>query len=172
MGSASHRGYELSSLPTAIAYQFDTYIPWSFNLHSGIISGMPSVPPIPADNQSLATPEVSSPLSSVKKSRNSGRRRVKEKREGDRRLIELFARNMRLVRISRELTQEQLADLCEIDRTYISGLERTIRNPALKNIQRIADELNVDVRVLFDPDLDEAAANTLYGATGKNAGAR
>jgi len=69
------------------------------------------------------------------------------------RLLKLFAENMRAFRLQRELSQEALADLCDLDRTYISGIERKRRNLSIRNIQRIADALNVDVRVLFDPAL-------------------
>lgn len=69
------------------------------------------------------------------------------------RLLGLFADNMRQVRKHRDLSQEALADLCDLDRTYISGIERKRRNLSIRNIQRIADALKVDPRVLMDPDL-------------------
>lgn len=69
------------------------------------------------------------------------------------RLLSLFAQNMRLVRKHRGLSQEALADECGLDRTYVSGIERKRRNLSIRNIQRIADALQVDVRQLFDPDL-------------------
>lgn len=69
------------------------------------------------------------------------------------RLLALFAVNMRLLRQHRQLSQESLADLCDLDRTYISGIERKRRNLGIRNIQRIADALDVDARLLFDPEL-------------------
>lgn len=69
------------------------------------------------------------------------------------RLLNLFAENMRRVRLARELSQEALADLCDLDRTYISSVERKRRNLSIRNVQRIADALQVDVRVLLDPEL-------------------
>ena len=69
------------------------------------------------------------------------------------RLLNLFAENMRRVRLERELSQEALADLCDLDRTYISSVERKRRNLSIRNIQRIADALQVDVCVLLDPEL-------------------
>ena len=69
------------------------------------------------------------------------------------RLLTLFAQNLRLVRKTQELSQEALADLCDLDRTYISGIERQLRNVSIRNIQRIADALAVDARVLLDPEL-------------------
>jgi ribosome-binding protein aMBF1 (putative translation factor) len=68
------------------------------------------------------------------------------------RLLRLFADNMKRLRQDRQLSQEALADLCDLDRTYISGIERRRRNLGIRNVQRIADALDVDVRELFDPD--------------------
>jgi len=58
---------------------------------------------------------------------------------------------MRAIRKSRELSQEALADLCDLDRTYISGIERKRRNLSIRNIQRIAEALGVDPRALLAP---------------------
>jgi len=66
-------------------------------------------------------------------------------------LLRLFADNMRTIRKSRELSQEALADLCDLDRTYISGIERKRRNLSIRNIQRIAEALEVDPRALLTP---------------------
>lgn len=74
------------------------------------------------------------------------------------RLLRLFADNMKRVRHDKQLSQEALADLCDLDRTYISGIERKRRNLSVRNIQRIADALDVDVRDLFDPDAQLATA--------------
>lgn len=71
----------------------------------------------------------------------------------ERALVDLFGDNMRLVRHHRELSQEALGDLSDLDRTYISGLETKKRNATLTTVQRIAEALNVDVRVLFTPGL-------------------
>ncbi len=73
--------------------------------------------------------------------------------EEEKRLQLLFATNLRLVRNAQRLSQEKLADGTDLDRTYISGIERGLRNVAIQNIQRLADALAVDVRVLFDPEL-------------------
>ena len=74
------------------------------------------------------------------------------------RLLRLFACNMKRLRLDKQLSQEALADLCDLDRTYISGIERKRRNLGIRNIQRIADALDVDVRKLFDPSALPAPA--------------
>ncbi|GAB6450726.1 helix-turn-helix transcriptional regulator [Bacillus cereus] len=47
------------------------------------------------------------------------------------------------------LSQEQLAFLCDLDRTYIGLLERSQRQPSLKTIFRIANELNISASDLI-----------------------
>jgi DNA-binding XRE family transcriptional regulator len=82
------------------------------------------------------------------------------------RLQLLFATNVKLIRKARELSQEALADLADLDRTYISSTERNRRNVTVGSIQRIADALRVDVRVLFDSQLTEQSALALIQAQG------
>lgn len=60
-----------------------------------------------------------------------------------------FGKNLRKHRADAGLSQEALADLCGLDRTYISGIERGLRNVSLINIHLIADALNISVSKLF-----------------------
>ena len=46
------------------------------------------------------------------------------------------------------LTQERLAELTDLDPTYISGIERGRRNPSLRNIVKIAHALTTSVAKL------------------------
>jgi transcriptional regulator with XRE-family HTH domain len=63
-----------------------------------------------------------------------------------------LAYNIRLLRFENGLSQEELAFRCELDRTYISSVERCIWNVALSNIEKIADALNVEPwRLLVPP---------------------
>jgi transcriptional regulator with XRE-family HTH domain len=55
----------------------------------------------------------------------------------------ILAWNVRRYRVSRKLSQEQLAFESDLDRTYISALERQIWNVSLSNIEKIALALNV-----------------------------
>ncbi|EQC00173.1 hypothetical protein B738_12964 [Photorhabdus temperata subsp. temperata M1021] len=48
------------------------------------------------------------------------------------------------------MSQEAFADKCGIDRTYISGIERGIRNPTLEIINIIASGLQIELTELFD----------------------
>ena len=47
------------------------------------------------------------------------------------------------------VSQEEFADLCGLDRTYIGGIERGERNVALVNIEKIAKALKVSFSELF-----------------------
>lgn len=58
-------------------------------------------------------------------------------------LREVFARNLRLIRQDRGLSQEALADLTGLDRTYISSLERGRYNASIKTIEILATALEV-----------------------------
>ena len=49
--------------------------------------------------------------------------------------------NLRQRREARELTQEKLAEKAGLDPTYISGIERGLRNPGIKNVARLAKAL-------------------------------
>ena len=56
-----------------------------------------------------------------------------------------------------KLTQEQLADLCDLHRTYVGAIERGDRNVSLKNIVIIAQALNVEPSelLLYKKELKE-----------------
>lgn len=47
------------------------------------------------------------------------------------------------------LSQEALALNAGVDRTYVSGIERGVRNPSLKSMQRLAAELDVSLDRVF-----------------------
>ena len=47
------------------------------------------------------------------------------------------------------VSQEQFADLCGLDRTYIGGVERGERNVSLVNIEKIAKALGSSILELF-----------------------
>ena len=55
------------------------------------------------------------------------------------------------LRRERGLSQEALADLAQIDRSYMSSVERGLRNISVLNIARIAKALDVPVRDLLGP---------------------
>ena len=63
-------------------------------------------------------------------------------------ITERLGQKVASLRKKRNLSQEDLAELCQLDRTYISGIERGKRNVALRNIEKIAKALNVSISEL------------------------
>jgi transcriptional regulator with XRE-family HTH domain len=55
-----------------------------------------------------------------------------------------FARNLRRLRHEKGFSQEALANEAEIDRTYISALERGIYSASLTMLEKLADVLRVE----------------------------
>ena len=54
-----------------------------------------------------------------------------------------LGQNVRNAREKAALTQEKLAEIAELDPTYISGIERGLRNPGIKNVAKIAKSLGI-----------------------------
>ncbi len=68
----------------------------------------------------------------------------------------VFGRVVHRQRIALGISQEDLADQVELDRTYISGIERGLRNPTLLVLLRLAQALRVPASVLVQ--LEESLA--------------
>lgn len=64
-------------------------------------------------------------------------------------IVKIFGTNLKKYRKEQGLSQEKLADMCGLHRTYISAIERYRRSISLENVQRIADALNVETYKLF-----------------------
>lgn len=62
-----------------------------------------------------------------------------------------FGQRVRELRKERGWSQEEFADKCGLDRTYVSGIERGVRNPTLEVISVLAIGLKVDIFNLFIP---------------------
>lgn len=60
-----------------------------------------------------------------------------------------FGERLRVVRQSVGVSQEKLADLAGLHRTYVSSVERGKRNISLLNIERLADALKVSLTDLM-----------------------
>jgi transcriptional regulator with XRE-family HTH domain len=66
-------------------------------------------------------------------------------------LRKLFAHRVRELRKARGLSQEALADVCGLHRTYIGSIERAERNVSLDNLEKIAAALDSPVWQLLRP---------------------
>jgi len=61
-----------------------------------------------------------------------------------------FGRNVRAVREAKGWSQDALADATGLHRTYLSGIERGVRNPTLVVVQKIAAALQVTAAKLLE----------------------
>jgi len=64
--------------------------------------------------------------------------------------LNVLGLNVRKRREEKELTQEALAELASLDPTYISGIERGMRNPSVLSVLRIAKALGVTTSKLME----------------------
>ena len=64
-------------------------------------------------------------------------------------MLTAFGLHLKRLCLARGLSQAQLGLIAELDRTYISGIERGVRNVSLTNIFRIAQALDVPTALLF-----------------------
>lgn len=64
--------------------------------------------------------------------------------------LKRFGDNVRARREAQDLSQEQLAERADLDRTYISGVERGVRNLSLISVVRIAKALKTSAAELCE----------------------
>lgn len=67
----------------------------------------------------------------------------------DKKILVEFGARVREERAKRQLSQEQLAELAGVHRTYISMIERAEKNITLLNIEKIAKAFGISVADLF-----------------------
>lgn len=73
---------------------------------------------------------------------------------------QIFAFNLRRLRVAKKISQEQLADLAGLHRTYISSIERGERNITVETMERLAIALNVEIPIFFSRGyLDDEATS-------------
>jgi transcriptional regulator with XRE-family HTH domain len=70
-------------------------------------------------------------------------------------ILLLFGAHVKNLRLQKDISQEHLASLSDLDRTYISGIERGKRNISLLNIIKLASSLNVPPAKLLTFDMEE-----------------
>jgi transcriptional regulator with XRE-family HTH domain len=73
-------------------------------------------------------------------------------------LLKAFGSRIRSLRNHKGISQEKLAELADLHRTYISSVELGERNVSLKNIQALAEALGVSLAELFGSEEFEKRA--------------
>jgi len=64
---------------------------------------------------------------------------------------QIVGKNMREFRVTAGLSQGDIAKRMDVEQTYVSGLERGVRNPTLTTLERAAAALNVTLIDLVRP---------------------
>ena len=67
----------------------------------------------------------------------------------------VFAANLRKYRLKRNLSQEDLADLANLHRTYVGSVERAERNISIDNMEKLANALDCTVPELLIENLED-----------------
>lgn len=75
---------------------------------------------------------------------------------------EIFGQNLRRARRLKDISQEDLALRADLSRTYVSEVERGVRNVSIDNMGLLAQALGIPLRDLVDPamfaSLDERSS--------------
>jgi transcriptional regulator with XRE-family HTH domain len=75
----------------------------------------------------------------------------KELRKPSKQITETLAKNLLMFRRKQQLSQEALAELCNLHRTYIGSVERGERNVTLSTLEILAQAVGVSVPTLLTP---------------------
>jgi transcriptional regulator with XRE-family HTH domain len=68
-------------------------------------------------------------------------------------ILTILGENVRTERVRQGLSQEELADKAGFHRTYIGMIERAERNITLRNLERLAEALDVSITDVITPKL-------------------
>lgn len=68
-------------------------------------------------------------------------------------LINIVGVNIKEIRKQKKLTQEELAEKCELQTSYLAGVERGDRNITLQTLEKIASGLEINAKELFELEL-------------------
>jgi transcriptional regulator with XRE-family HTH domain len=65
-------------------------------------------------------------------------------------ILEVFGINVQKYRKNRRISQEKLAEIAGVHRTYIGMIERAEKNITLRNMEKIAKALDVEIKDLLE----------------------
>ncbi|MDR2651816.1 MAG: helix-turn-helix transcriptional regulator [Prevotellaceae bacterium] len=65
-------------------------------------------------------------------------------------ILEIFGGNVQKYRKEKQVSQEKLAELASVHRTYVGMIERAEKNITLRNMEKIAKALGVEIKDLLE----------------------
>jgi transcriptional regulator with XRE-family HTH domain len=65
-------------------------------------------------------------------------------------VLEIFGRNVQKIRKEKQISQEKLAEISGVHRTYVGMIERAEKNITLRNMEKIAKALGVEIKDLLE----------------------
>lgn len=63
--------------------------------------------------------------------------------------------DIKALRLAAGMSQESLALAAEVDRTYVSQLERGVANPSLLILHRLSNVMGREIRIVFESNIDQ-----------------
>lgn len=72
-----------------------------------------------------------------------------------------LSKAIRMRRLEADLSQERLAEMCDMDQTYLSQIERNRRQPSIKVLRKIAKALDLKLSDIF-LDAEEREREAIY----------
>jgi transcriptional regulator with XRE-family HTH domain len=85
---------------------------------------------------------------------------------------ETLARNLRKYRRAQRLSQEELGHRAELDRTYISSIERCVYSATVDVVGRLAEALGMPAHELLRPASESAEARSSSATSAEGAGTK
>lgn len=67
-------------------------------------------------------------------------------------IVQIFGENVRKARIKQKMSQQELANVADLHRTYIGMIERAEKNITMNNAQKVAESLNITLIDLLKND--------------------
>lgn len=70
--------------------------------------------------------------------------------DSEQKQLSTLGQHLKQLRENKGYSQEKFAEKVDLDRTYISGLERGLRNPSFLILKKLANSLEINISELFE----------------------
>ncbi len=65
-------------------------------------------------------------------------------------LLKKFGKNVKIERVRKDLTQDQLAEIMDVSQNYVSKIESGLQNMSLGKVLELSEYLDVDIETLLN----------------------